>query len=153
MRWVLGEQSTKTLRGGKMEDVIFKGTGSRGPVGFAQVSLIISNEDGALACDQSEVMVTRRYYRSGESEYFINKAETAIATIDDEGTLTITGTGVVGEGIDKVHYANGYQKDVGKNNISEDNDVIIMQSKYYNKSRLKINDIIMELHKIKNTLN
>ena len=55
-----------------------------------------------------------------EKEYFINKAETATATIDDKGTLTITGTGVIGEGIDKVRYVNGYQKDVGKNNISEE---------------------------------
>ena len=65
--------------------------------------------------------------KATDEKYFINKAETAIATIDDEGTLTITGTGVIGEGIDKVHYANGYQKDVGKNNISEDNDVIISE--------------------------
>ncbi len=106
MRWVLGEQSTKTLRGGKMEDVIFKGTGSRGPVGFAQVSLIISNEDGSLPFDQSEVMVTRRYYRSGESEYFINKSAVRLKDIHElfmDTGLGRDGYSIIGQGrIDEI---------------------------------------------------
>ncbi len=73
LRWVMGEQSTRSLRGGKMEDVIFGGTERRKPVGFAQVSLILDNTDGSLPLEESEVMVTRRYYRSGESEYYINR--------------------------------------------------------------------------------
>lgn len=72
VRWVLGEQSTKTLRGGRMEDVIFGGTKLRGQVGFAQVSLAIDNTDRSLPMDSDEVTVTRKLYRSGESEYRIN---------------------------------------------------------------------------------
>ena len=72
VRWVLGEQSTKTLRGGKMEDVIFGGTQARKPQGYAHVQLTIENADGALPYDSAEVSVSRRLYRSGESEYRIN---------------------------------------------------------------------------------
>lgn len=72
VRWVLGEQSTKNLRGSKMEDVIFSGTGVRRAQGFAEVTLRLDNSDRALKCDRDEVSVTRRYYRSGESEYIIN---------------------------------------------------------------------------------
>ena len=72
VRWVLGEQSTKSLRGAKMEDVIFSGTRARRPQGFAEVTLRLDNSDGALASDETEVSVTRRYYRSGESQYQIN---------------------------------------------------------------------------------
>lgn len=73
IRWVLGEQSAKTLRGGKMEDVIFAGTEHRKQLGFAEVSLTIDNADHSLPLDYSEVTITRRVYRSGESEYLINK--------------------------------------------------------------------------------
>lgn len=73
IRWVMGEQSTRTLRGGKMEDVIFGGTEKRRSHGFAEVSLILDNEDGHFPVEDSEIMVTRRYYRSGDSEYYINR--------------------------------------------------------------------------------
>ncbi|MBO5845642.1 MAG: chromosome segregation protein SMC, partial [Clostridia bacterium] len=75
MRWVLGEISSKSLRGSKMEDVIFGGADSRKPMGFAEVSVTFDNtdEENKLDCPYDEVIVTRRYYRSGESEYFINK--------------------------------------------------------------------------------
>lgn len=73
MRWVLGEQSAKSLRGTKMEDIIFAGSDSRKPVNYGEVTLVLDNEDKALALDFAEVSVTRRVYRSGESEYFINK--------------------------------------------------------------------------------
>ena len=72
VRWVLGEQSTKNLRGSKMEDVIFSGTGVRRAQGFAEVTLRLDNTDRALKSDKDEVSVTRRYYRSGESEYMLN---------------------------------------------------------------------------------
>ncbi len=75
IRWVLGEQSTKSLRGSKMEDVIFGGTQKRSQLGYAEASLIFDNSDASLAYDAGEVMVTRRYYRSGESEYFINRQQ------------------------------------------------------------------------------
>ena len=75
MRWVLGEISSKSLRGSKMEDVIFGGADSRKPMGFAEVSVTFDNTDteNRLDAPYDEVIVTRRYYRSGESEYFINK--------------------------------------------------------------------------------
>ncbi|WP_126426260.1 chromosome segregation protein SMC [Brevibacillus marinus] len=72
IRWVLGEQSAKSLRGAKMEDVIFAGSESRKPVNFAEVSLTLDNTDQSLGIAYSEVTVTRRVYRSGESEYAIN---------------------------------------------------------------------------------
>ena len=74
IRWVLGEQSPKTLRGGRMEDVIFSGTQTRKPLGFAEVTLVLDNSDGVLPTDYSEVSVTRRVFRSGESEYYINRS-------------------------------------------------------------------------------
>jgi chromosome segregation protein len=76
VRWVLGEQSTKSLRGSKMEDVIFGGTSQRKAQGYAQVTLRMDNTDRLLPKDEDEIAVTRRYYRSGESEYKIN-GETA----------------------------------------------------------------------------
>ena len=71
VRWVLGEQSAKQLRGSKMEDVIFAGTENRKPVGFAFVSITLDNSDHALPVDYDEVTVSRRVYRSGESEYIL----------------------------------------------------------------------------------
>ena len=73
IRWVLGEQSMKSLRGSKTEDIIFAGTQSRKSLGFAEVSIIIDNSDQRLPIEYNEVTVTRRIYRSGESGYFINK--------------------------------------------------------------------------------
>ena len=67
--WVMGEQSSKTLRGAKMEDVIFGGTQKRSAVGFAEATLTLDNSDRALRYDADEVMVTRRYYRSGDGEF------------------------------------------------------------------------------------
>lgn len=73
IRWVLGEQSMKSLRGAKSEDIIFNGTQNRKSLGFAEASIVIDNTDGALPIEYNEVTVTRKIYRSGESGYFINK--------------------------------------------------------------------------------
>ena len=81
--WVMGEQSTKTLRGAKMEDVIFGGTQKRAPVGFAEATLTLDNSDRALPYDSDEVMITRRYYRSGDSEYYINKQSARLRDINE----------------------------------------------------------------------
>jgi chromosome segregation protein len=81
--WVMGEQSTKTLRGAKMEDVIFGGTQKRSAVGFAEATLTLDNSDRALSYDADEVMVTRRYYRSGDSEYYINKQSARLRDIHE----------------------------------------------------------------------
>src|SRR5215469_3593697 len=74
VRWVLGEQNARSLRGGKMEDIIFNGTETRKKLGYCEVSLLFDNADQSLASDYAEVLVTRRVYRSGESEYSLNKA-------------------------------------------------------------------------------
>ncbi len=81
--WVMGEQSTKTLRGAKMEDVIFGGTQKRAAVGFAEATLTLDNVDRALSYDADEVMVTRRYYRSGDSEYYINRQSARLRDIHE----------------------------------------------------------------------
>ena len=81
--WVMGEQSTKTLRGAKMEDVIFGGTQKRAPVGFAEATLTLDNTDRALPYDSDEVMITRRYYRSGDSEYYINRQSARLRDIHE----------------------------------------------------------------------
>ncbi len=81
--WVMGEQSSKTLRGAKMEDVIFGGTQKRAAVGFAEATLTLDNTDRALAYDADEVMVTRRYYRSGDSEYYINRQSARLRDIHE----------------------------------------------------------------------
>ncbi|SHJ54574.1 condensin subunit Smc [Clostridium cavendishii DSM 21758] len=94
VRWVLGEQSVKTLRGGKMEDVIFAGTHFRKPVGLAQVSLTLDNTDKELATDYSEVTITRRIFRSGESEYLLNNTQCRLKDI----TALFMDTGIGKEG-------------------------------------------------------
>ena len=81
--WVMGEQSTKTLRGAKMEDVIFGGTQKRAAVGFAEATLTLDNTDRALPYDSDEVMITRRYYRSGDSEYYINRQSARLRDIHE----------------------------------------------------------------------
>ena len=81
--WVMGEQSSKTLRGAKMEDVIFGGTQLRKAVGFAEATLTLENLDRALPYDADQVMVTRRYYRSGDSEFYINKQSARLKDIHE----------------------------------------------------------------------
>ena len=81
--WVLGEQSSKTLRGAKMEDVIFGGTQKRSAVGFAEATLTLDNADRALPYDADQVMITRRYYRSGDSEYYINRQSARLKDINE----------------------------------------------------------------------
>ncbi len=83
IRWVMGEQSTKALRGAKMEDVIFGGTQKRGAVGFAEATLVLDNADGALSYDAREIAVTRRFYRSGDSEYYINRRSARLRDIHE----------------------------------------------------------------------
>ena len=79
----MGEQSTRALRGGKMEDVIFGGTAKRKQLGFAEVSLVLDNTGGLFDREESEIMVTRRYYRSGESEYLLNGQSVRLRDVNE----------------------------------------------------------------------
>ncbi|SCY84817.1 chromosome segregation protein SMC [Alkaliphilus peptidifermentans] len=106
IRWVLGEQSPKSLRGSKMEDVIFAGTTTRKPVGMAEVSLTLDNTSMLMPIDYGEVTITRRVYRSGESEYYLNKSSCRLKDIRE--LLMDTGIGkegysIIGQGkIDEI---------------------------------------------------
>ena len=101
VRWVLGEQSTKTLRGSKMEDVIFSGTDVRKAKGFAEVTLRLDNTDCSLNKDSDEVSVTRRYYRSGDSEYLVNGESARLRDVNElfmDTGLGRDGYSIVGQG-------------------------------------------------------
>jgi chromosome segregation protein len=101
LAWVMGEQGAKTLRGGKMEDVIFAGTSTRGPLGRAEVLLTIDNSDGALPIEFSEVTISRTLFRNGQSEYAINGEQCRL--LDVQELLSDSGLGremhvIVGQG-------------------------------------------------------
>ena len=101
IRWVLGEQSPKMLRGGKMEEVIFSGTDSRKSRGMAEVTLVIDNENGNLPIDYKEVAITRRMFRSGESEYRINGNQCRLRDIRDlimDTGIGVDGYSIIGQG-------------------------------------------------------
>lgn len=155
IRWVLGEQSIKTLRGNKMEDVIFSGTDKRRPLGFSEVTIIFDNKDGVIPIDYSEVSVTRRMFRSGESEYYINKNSCRLKDIKE--LFMDTGVGkdgysIIGQGrVDEILST----KSEDRRNIFEEAAGIV---KYKSKKEegekklekteenlLRINDILFEL--------
>lgn len=101
IRWVLGEQSPKMLRGGKMEEVIFAGTSSRKSRGMAEVTLVIDNEDGSLPIDYKEIAITRRMFRSGESEYHINGNQCRLKDIRElimDTGIGVDGYSIIGQG-------------------------------------------------------
>ena len=106
IRWVMGEQSTRVLRGGKMEDVIFGGTAKRKQTGYAEVSLVLDNTSHIFDMEESEVMVTRRYYRSGESEYYINRRSVRLKDVNElfmDTGLGREGYSIIGQGkIDEI---------------------------------------------------
>lgn len=106
IRWVMGEQSTRTLRGSKMEDVIFNGTEKRKGLGFAEVTLVLDNTERIFQMEETEVAVTRRYYRSGESEYYINRRACRLRDINElfmDTGLGREGYSIIGQGrIDEI---------------------------------------------------
>ena len=107
IRWVMGEQSSKSLRGAKMEDVIFGGTETRSQMGFAQVTLVLDNTEHIFpSMEENEVAVTRRYYRSGESEYYINKQSVRLRDVNElfmDTGMGREGYSIIGQGrIDEI---------------------------------------------------
>lgn len=155
IRWVLGEQSVKTLRGSKMEDVIFAGTEHRKPLGFAEVSITMDNTDNDMNMPYSEVTVTRRIFRSGESEYLINKSSCRLKDILElfmDTGIGRDGYSVIGQGrVDEIlssrsedrrhifEEASGIMKFKVRKQESERK---LEQTK---QNLLRINDIINEL--------
>ena len=106
IRWILGEQSMKSLRGSESEDIIFAGTQNRKSLGFAEASLIFDNSDGKLPIEFNEVVVTRKIYRSGESGYFINKTPCRLKDIQElfmDTGIGKDGYSIIGQGkIDEI---------------------------------------------------
>jgi len=155
IRWVLGEQSIKTLRGSKMEDVIFTGTQSRRAMGYAEVNMVIDNADGKMNMDYSEIQVTRRLYRSGESEYSINKVtcrlKDVLSLFMDTG-LGRDGYSIVGQG--RVDEILSHKSEDRRRVFEEASGIVKFKTRKEEAERrlnntqqnlLRINDIILEL--------
>lgn len=145
IRWVMGEQSVKTLRGSRMEDVIFAGTEVRKPQGFAEVSLTLDNSQRIFDVDFEEVTVTRRVYRSGEGEYFINKAPCRLKDIHElfmDTGLGREGYSIVGQGkIDEI-----------LSNKSEDRRQIFEEAAGITKYKYRKNDAEKKLERTNENL-
>ena len=157
VRWVLGEQSAKQLRGSKMEDIIFAGTETRKPVSFASVSLTIDNSDKKLDIDYSEVTVTRRVFRSGESEYLLNGNACRLKDINElfyDTGIGKEGYSIIGQGqIDKILSGKAEER----RELFDEAAGIVKFKKRKNETQksldnesqnlIRINDILAELEK------
>ncbi len=155
IRWVMGEMSAKSLRGGNMQDIIFSGTEKRKPLGFAEVSLIIDNADKALGVDFDEVVVTRRLFRSGESEYFINKSSVRLKDIHElfmdtgvgrEG-YSIIGQGKIAEIINtkSEDRRSMFEEAAGITKFRYRKEEAERKLSHTNENVLRVNDIITEI--------
>lgn len=155
IRWVLGEQSVKTLRGARMEDVIFTGTQSRRAMSYAEVSITFDNSDRGLAVDYTELQVTRRLYRSGDSEYFLNKTACRlkdITTMFMDTGLGRDGYSIVGQG--RVDEILSHRSEDRRRIFEEASGIVKFKTRKEESERklqqteqnlLRINDIINEL--------
>ena len=155
IKWVLGEQSIKTLRGGKSSDIIFAGTQNRKSLGFAEASLIFDNQDGALPIEYGEVTVTRKIYRTGETGYFINKVPCRLKDVLElfmDTGIGKDGYSIIGQGkIDEI-LSN---KSEDRRNVFEEAAGIVKYKVRKEESEkklehtklnlLRINDILTEL--------
>ena len=155
VRWVLGEQSPKTLRGGKMEEVIFSGTDSRKSRGMAEVTLVIDNENGSLPIDYKEVALTRRMFRTGESEYRINGNQCRLRDIRDlimDTGIGVDGYSIIGQG--KISDILSTKTDSRREIFEEAAGIVMYRTKKSESERKlestsanmeRVNDIIGEL--------
>ena len=155
IRWILGEQSMKALRGSKVEDIIFVGTQNRKSLGFAEASLVFDNQDGKLPIEYNEVIITRKIYRSGESGYFINKTPCRLKDIQElfmDTGIGKDGYSIIGQGKIAEILSN---KSEDRRHIFEEAAGIIKYRKRKEESEkklentklnlLRVNDIITEL--------
>ena len=155
IRWVLGEQSPKMLRGGKMEEVIFSGTASRKSRGMAEVTLVIDNSEGILPIDYNEVAITRRMYRSGESEYLINNNQCRLRDIRElimDTGIGVEGYSIIGQG--KISEIVSSKPESRREIFEEAAGVVLYKSKKAESERKlssatanldRVNDIIGEI--------
>jgi chromosome segregation protein len=162
IKWVLGEQSAKSMRGAKMEDVIFNGTETRPPVNMAEVSLTLSNEERILSIDYDEVTVTRRLYRSGESEYLLNKTPVRLKDINE----LLMGTGIGTESyslleqgrIDAIISSKPEERRVvfeeasGITKYKKKKNEALRKLKATEENLLRVNDIIVEVNRQLNSI-
>ena len=166
IRWVLGEQNARHLRGKHMEDIIFNGSESRKPLGMAEVVLTFSNEDGlasARFANFSEIEISRRLYRSGESEYYINKVQSRLKDIVDLFTDTGIGTraysiieqGQVGWLINaKAEERRAiFEEAAGINKFKHKKDAALRRLESTRENLTRVNDIISEVKRQLNSLN
>ncbi len=157
VRWVLGEQSAKQLRGGKMEDVIFAGTELRKPVSYASVAITIDNSDHALAIDFDQVTVTRKVFRSGESEYLINGSPCRLRDINElfyDTGIGKEGYSIIGQGqIDRILSGKPEERrelfDAAAGIVKFKRRKVAAQKKLDNESNslIRVTDILSELEK------
>ncbi len=157
IRWVLGERSARLLRGSKMEDVIFNGTEFRKPLAFTEVSLTLDNQDRGLPIDYQEVILTRRLYRSGESEYFINRTACRLKDIQD--LILDTGIGsnsysMIEQGrIDYILSADAEERRslieeaAGISKYKVKKEEALRKLERTEENRLRLNDIVHEVQK------
>ncbi len=157
IRWVLGEQSIKTLRGNKMEDVIFAGTSKRKALGYAEVTIVFDNSEGSIPIEYEEVAITRRVFRSGESEFYINKNACRLKDIRE--LLMDTGIGkdgysIIGQG--KIDEILSNKSEDRRHIFEEAAGIVKYKSKKEESERkllrtednlIRINDIVSELEK------
>lgn len=146
VRWVLGEQSAKSLRGSKMEDVIFAGSFARRPVGMAEVSLIFDNSSGLFALDYDEVVITRRVYRDGEGQYFINRTPCRLKDIQE--LFMDTGSGKEGFSI----IGQGRVEEI-LNLKSEERRLLIEEVAGISKYRLRKKEALRKLEETQQNVN
>lgn len=155
IRWVLGEQSPKMLRGGKMEEVIFSGTANRRSRGMAEVTLVIDNSEGELPIDYNEVAITRRMFRSGESEYSINNNQCRLRDIRElimDTGIGVDGYSIIGQG--KISDIVSNKTESRREIFEEAAGIVMYRSKKAESERKlastegnldRVNDIISEL--------
>ncbi len=156
-RWVLGETSSKSLRSGKLEDVIFAGNDKRKPLGLAEVSMTFDNSDRRLATDYSEVEITRRAYRAGESEYFINRNQVRLRDIVELLMGTGLGPGsysIVSQGqIDQILTSKPterralFEETAGINKFLARKNESMRRLEQTEQNAIRINDLIAELER------